>query len=533
MKKIYIGAMAIGSLLATSCAKDNLNTTSEDPGSSTSAQNTEEVGGLTLKAEIQTWQEDQSLRALGWDIADASATNDGLVPKVKYTQQEFSGGFAPAENIPDATNLRVPTYYTGQNQINPNYTDVNIKLRRPVKDKNGKTQNGGVRQYRFTVWNGRDYNSGVKGGKGMVELSEVDGRQSLNLYLPMQKLAPAMLLFDGEWYLSVSVGGRSGGWNTYEGMCQYYGPSGNGTIESLYDGTTTSPLNAYNQFGSSKTPKFGAYPAFTEPNRLEPTTQSEYASFFGLVSGSTTNPTNPTTIRKGLGLKEQTGSVSGMKRHFPMMSRFYQLTGHKGNQWAATGDNSANYGQVKGIVIEPRGTILAFKVKNTLDKPIRVQSITGNHGGTFNGYQAEKLANGGIVLKQRAYKAISYQGFYSSGWVGNAEFGGFPEADMKSGQKIPFVGMSTGPEEFPLVAQDGTQGIVLQPGQETTGRFYLWFTADPGAEFKIRMKYDELAADGTASASALLSKPQKVNPGSGVNFEEGKVYGALISVKPN
>ncbi|MDY3090600.1 MAG: hypothetical protein SOW66_05740 [Porphyromonas sp.] len=533
MKRVYIGTMLISSLLAASCATDSESLTVDPTEANQQGPTEASTTALALSAQIESWQEDESMRALSWDITDPTASDIALAPKVRYTQQEFNGQFAPSELITNPSSRQTDKYWTAENKINPDYTEISIKLRRPYKTLGGVPQSGSPQQLRYTIWNGRILDSSIKEGRAVVAVSNENGKQSLELYLPLAAQGSTRALFDGEWYAAIALGGHSGTWNTEESMSQFYGPSATATIQSLFLGTSKAPLNAYLQFGSAANPKLGDYPAFTEPNRLKPTKQGEYAQLFGLTPGSKTNPGTSEAIRRGLGLQEQVAPGSTLKRHFPMISRFHQVTGSKRNQWSAAGDNSSNYAQVKDIIIEPRGTILAFRLRNNLSVPIRVQSIIGNHGGVYDGYQADSLPNNTIVLKQRSYKAISYQGFYQTGWTGNAEYGGFPEADMKAGKPSLFVGMSTGPEEFPLYAEDGTASIVLQPGQSSNGRFYLWFSADPGAEFKIRMKYDELDANNTATSSGNLSKPQKVNPARGINFEEGKVYGALISVKPN
>ncbi len=537
MKKFYIGALAMSSLLAASCAKDNDNIPANEPASIEEQQDLE-TGVLSFKAEIQTWQEDESFRTLGWDIADASANGESIIPKVKYTQEEFNGGYAPPESFANLSTLRVPTYFVKDNLINPQYTEVSVKLRRPERNSAGVVQ--GAKQVRFTVWNGRDYSSGIKGGKGVVELKDLEnGKQSLEVYLPMADLGKGLGLFHGEWYMALALGGRSGGWTLYEGLTQYYTASGNGTIESLYAGVQNEG-NAFKQSGAGLVGKLtgalmGAYPSFSEPNRLKPGVQSEYSSFFTLSANGNTTTTE--AVRKGLGLQEQVGNVTAMKRHFPMMSRFAKVSSSKRNQHAATGQNSANYGDVQNIVVEPRGSILAFKLKNPIEngQTIVVKSITGNHGGTFDHILATKEANGAIVLRQRDYKAISYQGFYSAGFLGHNSLGGFPEADLKAGQPIPFVGMTVGPETFPLYDANGQEGIRLDAGSTTTGRFYLWFSADPGAVFKVRMTYDLLNPDGSVAQSNLVSEPQTVNPTTkpGFQFQDGKVYGALVQVKPN
>lgn len=537
MKKFYIGALAMSSLLVASCAKDNDNIPANEPASIEEKQDLE-TGVLSFKAEIQTWQEDESFRTLGWDIADASASNESIIPKVKYTQEEFSGAYAPAENTSDLKSLQVPKYFVKDNLINPQYTEISVKLRRPDRNSKGVWQ--GAKQARFTIWDGRNYSSGIKGGKGVVELKDLEnGKQSLEVYLPMADLGKGLGLFDGEWYMALALGGRSGGYNLYEGLTQYYTASGNGTIESLHAGAQT-PGNAFVQSGAGPAGSaggwlMGAYPSFSEPNRLKPGVQSEYASFFTLSSNG--NPTSTQAIRKGLGLQEQVGNVTAMKRHFPMMSRFAKVSSSKRNEHAATGQNSANYADVHNIVVEPRGSILAFKLKNPVEngQTIVVKSITGNHGGTFDHILATKEANGATVLRQRDYKAISYQGFYSAGFIGHVSLGGFPEADLKAGQPIPFVGMTIGPETFPLYDANGQEGIRLDAGSTTTGRFYLWFSADPGAVFKIRMTYDVLNPDGTVAQSNLVSEPQTVNPTTkpGFQFQDGKVYGALVQVKPD
>ncbi|MDY5859078.1 MAG: hypothetical protein SPK09_07660 [Porphyromonas sp.] len=545
MKKFYIGALAMSSLLAASCAKDNDNIPANEPTSIEENQALE-TGALSIKAEIQPWQEDESFRTLGWDIADASASNESIIPKVKYTQEEFNGEFAPGENVSSGQTAR---YYIGDNRIDPQYTEVSIKLRRPYRNLAGNIQ-GTPAQLRYTVWNNRDYASGIQGGLGKVDVSEgANGKQNIEIYLPMAQQTG--LLFDGDWFISIALGGHAGGQNHEEGMYQYYTPSANATLNSIipegnrgaYTQSGVGPWNGrYNTGGSN----FGWHPALTEPNRYEFPAKAEAATYFGnLASG--TNPELVEVLRRGIGLKEQRGNTTAMKRHFPMISRFYKISADKRNQYAATGKNKTNYGQTSGIVIEPRGTILAFKVKNPLSVPIRVQSITGNHGGKLEEYQAtQDITNGAVTIAPRTYKSISYQGFYVTGFVvsnpnqanvtneGRAA-GGFPEADMKASKQVPFVGMTRGPETFPLIAQDGTQGIVLQPGEETIGRFYLWFTAEPGAILKVRMTYDVLNPDGSVAQSNLVSEPQTVNPTTkpGFQFQDGKVYGALVQVKPN
>lgn len=527
MKAFYIGAFVAISLLGSACSKE------QAPGSASTAEGSESLGlELAFKAEIHPWEEDESLRALSWDIADPTASTEALAPKVQYTQEEFSGEYTPSEVLTDLVNGRAPKYYIGENRISPQYTEVSIKLRRPVKNTNGSAQPGGAKQYHYTVWNGRDFGSGIQGGKGKVVVStSADGKQTMFIYAPLAQQSNASInrrLFDGDWYAAITLGGAAGGYNPLEGMNQYYGPYANGTIESIYSETTTSPLNAYRQFGSDRNQFIGGwYPILTEPNRDHFPAQSEYGSYFG-VSG-TQSPKSAQQLRKGVGLREQVATNTTIKRHFPMMSSFYPVVTSKRNQYSATGVNSNNYGEANGIIIKPRGTVVAFKLKNSTGQTIKIDELIGNHGGTFNGYQATKLSNGGIVLDGglRTYKAISYQGFYNAGYAGAAEFGGFPEADMKASKPIPFVGMSTGPEEFPLISSTGEPGITLAPGQTTTGRFYLWFTADPGAEFKVRFKY---TIEG--QTTSLLSTPQKVNPTKNHTFEEGKVYGALVEVKP-
>lgn len=531
MKTFYIGAFVALSILSSACSKEQAPV-----GPNSSAEGSETTKGsdleLAFKAEIQPWEEDESLRALSWNIADPTASTEALAPKVRYTQEEFNGEYTPSEVLTDLLNGRAPQYYIGQNRISPQYTEVSIKLRRPHKNAQGSPQPKGAKQYHYTVWNGRNYNSGIQEGKGKVEVStSTDGKQTMFIYAPLAQQSNSTtnrLLFDGDWYVAITLGGAAGGYNPLEGMNQYYGPYANGTIESIYSGTTTSPLNAYRQFGTDKNKFIGGwYPVLTEPNREHFPTQNEYGQYFGL--SGTQNPTSAQSLRKGVGLREQVATNSTIKRHFPMMSSFYPIVASKRNQHSATGINSNNYGEANGIIIKPRGTIVAFKFKNSTGHSIKLDELIGNHGGTFEGYQASKLPNGGIVLDGglRTYKAISYQGFYNAGYAGTAEFGGFPEAKMRAGEPIPFVGMTMGPEEFPLISSTGGQGITLAPGETTTGRFYLWFTADQGAEFKVRLKY---TAEGESTSK--LSKPQKVNPAKNHIFEEGKVYGALVEVKP-
>lgn len=546
MKKFYIGALALSSLLVASCAKDNDNISTSDPSSVEEKQEIE-TGAISIKADIHTWQEDESFRTLSWDIADASASGESIIPKVKYTQDEFNGEYAPGE---DVSTGRTARYYIGDNRINPQYTEVSIKLRRPYRNLAGTIQ-GKPEQLRYTIWNSRNYNSGIQGGLGKVEISEgANGKQNIEIYLPMRQQT-SNTLFDGEWFISIALGGHAGGQNHEEGMYQYYTPSANATLNSIIPGGnrgayTQSGVGPWNGKYNTGGTNFGHHPALAEPNRYEFPAQAEAATYFGGLTPGT-NPELVEVLRRGIGLKEQRGNVAAMKRHFPMMSRFYKVSADKRNEYAATGKNKTNYGQANDIIIEPRGSILAFKVKNPLNAPIRVQSITGNHGGQFNDFQAtQDPSNGAVTVAPRSYKSISYQGFYVTGFVtsnlnnvtvtdeGRAA-GGFPEADMKTNKQVPFVGMTRGVEKFPLIAHNGTQGIVLQPGEETTGRFYLWFTAEPGAVFKIRMTYDVLNPDGSVAQANLVSEPQTVNPTTKPNFqfEEGKVYGALIQVKPN
>lgn len=532
MKAFYDGAFVALFLLCSACSKDQGPVVGET--GTTEEANT----GLAIQAKIHPWVEDESLRTLSWNIDDPTASTEALVPKIQYTQEEFNGEFAPSENLANLGTSRVDRYYIGQNRINPQYTEISIKLRRPSTNTAGTTHAGGAKQYRYTLWNGRDFRSGVQGGNGRVTVStDADGKQTMHIFMPLAKQSNTStnrLLFDGEWYVAITLGGSSGGWDQTEGMNQYYGPCANGTIMTLYEGTTSSALNAYRQFGTARNytltaSSTGYYPIFTEPNRVYFPIQNEYGSYFGL-SGTAT-PTNAEQLRKGIGLREQVGANSTMKRHFPMMSTYHLVMSSKMDANKAVGDNSNNYAEAHGIVIKPRGTMVAFKFKNSTAETITINDLIGNHGGTFYGYQASlKDGNPNYIIPDpgvRSYKAISYQGFYLTGTVKDGSNSGYTETEMLAKTPFPFVGMTTGPEEFPLISSNGTEGITLAPGETTRGRFYLWFTADQGAEFKVRFKY---TVEGNSTSK--LSKPQKVNPNKNHTFEEGKVYGALVEVKP-
>lgn len=546
MSKKYIIAVAATALVLSSCAKN------EDTPA-VKAGEVAEPEVLAIEGVIDTWKEDESFRTLTWN-ADPSSKDANLVPRVKYTQAEFNGPLTDlVEDLTtgeDQRNHQASTYRVSENRINPEYTEVSVKLRRTYAVAQGSDPlelPKAARQMRVTAWNGREFNSGVSNGSRAIVtvINGANGKQNLRIHLPMNAIRAmyGAALFDGDWYMAVALGGHAGGHNNAEGLNQYYGVSGNGDIHQLVKDNTDQELLFYQRIGSmpavyrdNGTGGLGNHPSFTEPNRYYFPKKDEFASYFGSSKGPlfgttprTGNPSEVEARRRGIGLQEQKGNSVTMKRHFPMISRFVKLTTSGEGADAAVGDNKKNYASVHGFKIEPRGTILAFKLKNTLDKPIRVKSVTGNHGGTFEQQQMVTNDRGGIVLKQRSYRAISYQGAYMMGYWGDASYGGFTEADLIAGKQAPFVGATVGPEVFPLIAEDGTEGIVIPAGGESEGRFYLWFSADPGAQLTITPEYEVLDATGKATGAAQKAKAQRAN--NVTDYKDGFVYGALIPVK--
>lgn len=537
MSKRYIIAVAAAALVLGSCAKNEVETAAKANGSQV-----EEQEILSLEGVIDTWKEDESFRALTWN-ADPSSKDANLVPKVKYTQAEFNGPLVDyVEDLTTGTELRdhqAPTYRVSQNLINPDYTEVSVKLRRVATNDR--------RQIRVTAWNGREFNSGIRNGsRATVAVIEgADGKQGLRIHLPMNAIRAmyGAYLFEGDWYMAVALGGHAGGHNNAEGLNQYYAASGNGDITELTKDNTDETKLFYQKIGSKSavfttngTGGLGNHPSFTEPNRYYFPKKADFASYFGAsgapLTGDTPRAGNPGEVdvrRRGIGLQEQKGTSATMKRHFPMISRFVKLTTSSEGSDVAVGDNTKNYASVHGFKIEPRGTILAFKLKNTLDKPIRVKSVTGNHDGTFEQKQMKKEANSAILPQARSYKAISYQGAYMMGYWGNARYGGFTEADLLAGKQAPFVGATMGPEVFPLIAEDGSEGIVIPAGGESEGRFYLWFSAEPGAVLSITPTFEVLDDKGQAVGAAQAARAQRANNVS--EYKDGYVYGALIPVK--
>lgn len=549
IKSCLHSAIMLMATIASACSTDELQTTTTQTATQTVATDS----SLVINAVIHPWTEGDNLRTLSWDISNPTHPLDDdkstLVPMVRYTQEEFNGEYAPAEKLrageeTNGAEGQKRRYYIGENLVAPRYTAVSVKLRWLANN------NQSAKQYRYTVWNGRTFGSATEnGGLGEVRLGESGGKQTLSIFMPLTARNSDYQMFNGTWFVALAVGGLAGGWDHFEGFNHYYGMCANGDQAEL-DGDQAP----YRQFGSqyhweptTNSGQVGATPAFTEPNRYYFPEKDQYRTYFS-VTQRDQNITSEAR-RRGLGLVlQEAGSRSTMKRNFPLISAFVPVTTSRKDASHAVGNNTTNYAEARNIDLKPRGSILAFALQNRTGKRIKVKAIEGNHAPTgvpFNGNlsSALNMENRGMppYTQARTYKGISYQGFYLMGATrrDGLHSTGFSPAKVRSGENPPFIGMSIGPERFPLIQSDGsTVGVLLESdpsnsnvrGSYTNGRFYWWFSAEPGSIFKVRIYYTEVDENGQES-SEKVSKPQMVNPNKNHVFEDGKVYGAVIPVK--
>lgn len=502
-----------------------------------------------LNGHIKDFELDQDAsRSLHWDVENGSgATEADLVPRVAYTQEEFSGRYSPGE-ITDPTVISkfgtTPQYWMGdpgvdgQPILDRTRTEVSIKLYKR-DDTNPKA-------LRFTVWNGRDFNSRVQGGKGIVKVSD-DGRK-ISIFLPMDEIPAAFTTFNGEWYMGVTLGGRSGGYNHNEGVFQYYSPYANGTISKNPD--DPNYLNLYRQNGTLAGGSGGYHPSLTEPNRYQ--SLSDAKSQYNLAAGRNLTLDQ---VKAGLGLQEIVGKQR-FRRNFPMMTRIVKLKQERRSPDAATSLSTTYPNYVypgAELVFEPRGSIAIFRFENKTGKKIRLDALEGSHGKLKITTQDDALQYDRTALidgaytkfpaRHQNYKAIDYTGAYMFGPASLSEtavkkafnqwlVANVGAAGTGEGPKAPFIGTTATPEKFYLYDKNGNKGVELEPDALTQGRFYLWFSAQEGAEFSVRLHYTEINADGTESAMKT-SIAQRVNLATRPNFkfEDGKAYGATVKVK--